>query len=82
MKVKYILPIESIRGSIGPDYYARVLNGQMIIQRRPNRKKHKPTAAERANQMRFAKTCPGTSWRRFYSATTRRSLGDHHLTSQ
>lgn len=55
MKVKYILPIDNLRGCIGPDYYARVLNGQKIIQRRPNREKQKPTAKQKRTWELFKK---------------------------
>ena len=50
MKAKAIYPIESIHGNISPDHYARVLNGQLIIQRRPKRTKPATEAQIRARR--------------------------------
>ena len=48
-------PIAALRGalSLGSEYYARVYRGKCVIQRKPNRKGHVPTAEEAANQKRF-----------------------------
>lgn len=48
-------PIAAIRGalSLGSHYYARMLNGQCVIQRKPNRSNHVPTQAEIDNQQSF-----------------------------
>ena len=58
MKAKAIYPIESIHGNISPDHYARVLNGQLIIQRRPKRTKPATEAQKRAREA-FAKKYAG-----------------------
>lgn len=48
-------PIAAIRGalSLGSRYYARMLNGQCVIQRKPNRSNHVPTQQETDNRQRF-----------------------------
>ncbi len=48
-------PFKAIRGALalGSGYYARMLDGQCVIQRKPNRKNHIPTPSETANQQRF-----------------------------
>lgn len=48
-------PIVAIRGALSLDsrYYARMLNGQCVIQRKPNRSNHLPTQEETANRQRF-----------------------------
>ena len=48
MKAEAIYPIDSLHGNISPDHYARVLNGQLIIQRRPKRTKPATEAQKRA----------------------------------
>ena len=55
MKVEMIIPIESLRGKLRKDgYYFRLYRGQQIVQKCPNRDGHVKTAAEEANQQRFA----------------------------
>jgi len=49
-----IYPIETMRGSLTSNYYCRMFNGHLIIQRKPNRKGHIPTSREAANQQHFA----------------------------
>ena len=48
-------PIAAIRGalSLGSHYYARMLNGQCIIQRKPDRSNHIPSSAQLAAQQSF-----------------------------
>lgn len=55
MKAKYVLPIDSIRGCIGPDYYARVLNGQKIIQHRPRQSSEKQRIMRENFRKKYAK---------------------------
>jgi hypothetical protein len=50
MKAEAIYPIDSLHGNISPDHYARVLNGQLIIQRRPKRTKSATEAQKRARK--------------------------------
>ena len=52
MKAKMITPIANIQGKIAKGYYARILNGQQIIQRCPVRTKP-PTTAQRRAQRDF-----------------------------
>lgn len=48
-------PFEDLRGSIGDEFYIRRSpTGKFIVQRKPNRKSHKKTPSEAANQKRFA----------------------------
>lgn len=55
MIVELILPIEALRGKLRQDgYYFRLYKGEQIVQRCPDRSKHKKTEAEAANQRRFA----------------------------
>lgn len=56
MKVDLIIPIECLRGCLcrRDGYYFRMYRCQQIVQRCPNRKRHKRTPAEIANQKRFA----------------------------
>ena len=55
MKAELIIPIETLRGQVKKDgYYFRTYKGKQIVQRCPNRKGHKKTAAEAMNQERFA----------------------------
>lgn len=57
MKAELILPIECLRGMLRRDgYYFRTYKGTQIVQHCPNRSGHKKTAAEAANQQRFART--------------------------
>lgn len=58
MKAKAIYPIESLHGNISPDHYARVLNGQLIIQRRPKRDKP-PTEAQVKARKEFGEKYAG-----------------------
>ena len=58
MKAKAIYPIDSLHGNISPDHYARVLNGQLIIQRRPTRTKP-PTEAQIRARKGFAEKYAG-----------------------
>jgi hypothetical protein len=43
MKATCRIPIATIQGLIGPGYYARILNGELIIQRCPRKA---PSAAQ------------------------------------
>ena len=55
MKVELIIPIETLRGALRKDgYYFRLYRGVQIVQRCPNRSGHTKTAAEAANQRKFA----------------------------
>ena len=55
MKAELIIPIDALRGKQREDgYYFRMYKGVQIVQRCPDRSKHKKTAAEAANQKRFA----------------------------
>ena len=58
MKAEAIYPIDSLHGNISPDHYARVLNGQLIIQRRPKRTKP-PTEAQIRARKGFAEKYAG-----------------------
>ena len=58
MKAKAIYPIDSLHGNISSDHYARVLNGQLIIQRRPKRTKP-PTEAQIRARKGFAEKYAG-----------------------
>ena len=55
MQAKIEYPFAAIRGALDlkGQYYARLLNGKCVIQRKPNRKNHIPTPNEIANQQRF-----------------------------
>lgn len=56
MKAELILPIDSLKGKLQKDgYYFRLYQGKQIVQRCPDRSGHEKTAAEAANQQRFAK---------------------------
>lgn len=48
MKAELEYPIKSLTGNIGDEYYARRLNGKIIIQRRPKRDKPATEAQKRA----------------------------------
>ncbi len=50
MKAKLEYPIKSLQGNLSPEYYARVLNGELIIQRRPKRTKPATEAQKRARR--------------------------------
>ena len=52
MRATLVVPVESLRGKFGSDYYARVMYGKVIIQRCPRRWK-KPTAAQIEARKRF-----------------------------
>ena len=52
MKAKMLTPIANVQGKIAKGYYARILNGQQIIQRCPVRTKP-PTPAQRRAQRDF-----------------------------
>lgn len=55
MKAELIIPIDALRGKLREDgYYFRMYKGVQIVQRCPDRSKHKKTEAEAANQKRFA----------------------------
>ena len=57
MKVELIIPIDILRGKLRKDgYYFRLYKGLQIVQRCPDRSRHKKTEAEAANQRRFAET--------------------------
>lgn len=48
-------PFADLRGSIDKHHYIRRFpSGKFILQQNPNRKSHKKTPAEAANQQRFA----------------------------
>ncbi len=55
MQAKIEYPFAAIRGALDlkGQYYARLLNGKCVIQRKPNRKNHVPTPSETANRQRF-----------------------------
>ena len=52
MKATCRIPIATIQGLIGPGYYARILNGELIIQRCPRRTKP-PTPAQLEARRKF-----------------------------
>lgn len=55
MKAELFIPIDALRGKLREDgYYFRMYKGVQIVQRCPDRSKHRKTAAEEANQRRFA----------------------------
>lgn len=61
MKAELIIPIDNLRGKLENDgYYFRMYKGKQIVQRCPDRSKHKKTAAEAANQKRFAARYAGS----------------------
>ena len=55
MQVTFQSPVASPIGKLEHKgkFYVRQMNGKFILQRRPNRKGHVPTANEKANQQRF-----------------------------
>ena len=55
MRARLVVPIESLRGKFGEDYYARVMYGKQIIQRCPRR----PTQAQLEARRRFAEKYAG-----------------------
>lgn len=59
MKATPIDPIKYLQGNITPEHYARVLNGKLIIQRRPKRDKL-PTEAQKKARKEFAEKYAGT----------------------
>ena len=54
-------PIESIRGNLTKEHYARVQYGKVVIQRRPKRDKP-PTEAQKRAREAFAKKYAGKHW--------------------
>ena len=50
MKAKAIDIIEFLRGNLTKDHYARILNGEIVIQRRPKRTKPATEAQIRARR--------------------------------
>ena len=76
MIVELILPIEALRGKLRQDgYYFRLYKGEQIVQRCPDRSKHKKTEAEAANQRQFAARYAGRRGKEL------RSLGINELKS-
>lgn len=66
MKAELIIPIDALRGKLREDgYYFRMYKGIQIIQRCPDRSKHRKTAAEAANQKRFAARYAGPRKNRY-----------------
>lgn len=60
MKAELVIPIEWLKGKLRKDgYYFRLYKGEQIVQRCPDRSKHKKTEAEAANQRRFAQQYAG-----------------------
>ncbi|MBQ4393706.1 MAG: hypothetical protein II825_00205 [Paludibacteraceae bacterium] len=54
MKAELIIPIDILRGKLRKDgFYFRLYHGQQLVQRCPNRKKHKRSINELTNQYRF-----------------------------
>ena len=53
MKAELEHPIKSLRGNFTKKYYVRVLNGDIVVQRRPKRTKP-PTEAQIKAQKAFA----------------------------
>ena len=61
MKAELIIPIDALRGKLREDgYYFRMYKGTQIVQHCPNRSNHRKTAAEAANQRRFAARFAGS----------------------
>ena len=58
MKATLQDPIQSLRGKLGKDYYARVQYGEVVIQRRPKRDKP-PTEAQLKARKAFAEKYAG-----------------------
>jgi len=73
MKATPIYPFTALHGSITKDHYCRILNGKLIVQRRPNRTGHIPTPSESANQQFFAS--------RYRVRTSTCPKGDHMATT-
>ena len=66
MKAELIIPIDALRGKLREDgYYFRMYKGVQIVQRCPDRSKRK-TAAEEANQRRFAAQYAGSNRRKIH----------------
>ena len=53
MKAELEHPIKSLRGNLTKKYYVRVLNGDIVVQRRPKRTKP-PTEAQIKARKAFA----------------------------
>ncbi|MBQ2291571.1 MAG: hypothetical protein II248_05400 [Paludibacteraceae bacterium] len=51
-------PIESLRGNLTKEHYARVQYGKVVVQRRPKREKP-PTEAQKRAREAFAKKYAG-----------------------
>jgi len=82
MKATPIYPIESMHGNLTPGYYCRMLNGRLIIQRKPCRRGHVPTPCEAANQRLFAaqyRVKKGPVTGNVQVALSGRPLGDHFI---
>jgi hypothetical protein len=58
MKAKLIFPLASMHGTIGRDYYIRMVNGKQVIQRCP-RRRGPATAAQIAARKAFAEKYAG-----------------------
>ena len=67
MKAELIIPIDALRGKLREDgYYFRMYKGVQIVQRCPDRSKHRKTAVEEANQRRFAAQYAGSNRRKIH----------------
>jgi hypothetical protein len=55
MRATLVVPVESLRGKFGSDYYTRVMYGKQIIQRCPRRS----TQAQLEARKRFAEKYAG-----------------------
>ena len=55
MRATLVVPVESLRGKFGSDYYARVMYGKVIIQRCPQR----PTRAQLEARRKYAEKYAG-----------------------
>lgn len=80
MEAKIEYPFAAIRGALDlkGQYYARLLNGKCVIQRKPNRKNHIPTPSEIANQQRFIAKY-AAAWRKQKKYSTLRGFIFHCL---
>ena len=58
MIVELNYPLETLRGILTKDHYARVQYGKVVIQRRPKREKP-PTEAQKRAREAFAKKYAG-----------------------
>ena len=65
-------PIQTLRGNLTKEHYARMQYGKVVIQRRPKRDKP-PTEAQKRAREAFAKnTQASTSLSHYHSVTTSR----------